>query len=142
MGRGVWQSSEVQERRTWKLWCFWWLVSEGKLSVMQMLTGRCKYFCQNFVVHPKVFPGSSTKFHAFHLLPPFLPYPIMGLIRTLANLKSTFGNWLSPTPPSWKWKFQLSTGLKKFEVDFLGNWPSPPPPFQPLKMEFSAQDWT
>ena len=106
-----------------------------EITVMHSATGSGKYSCQNMLVHPNYILGGSTKFHAFNLkVGCHQPPPLL------------------PTPSSQKWKFQLRTGLRKFEVHFcklavtnptpplemglwdfsnFGNWLSrtaPPPP--------------
>ena len=63
----IWpMSGNCQEILSWQINIFWkqlayFLVSEGKLSVMHSLKLECKFLCQNSVVHPKLSQGVSTE---------------------------------------------------------------------------------
>ena len=91
---------------------------------MHSLRMCCKILCQNLVVHPKWMLG-HIPFHA----------------------NSLEIGFLQPIPPPQKWKFQLRTGLRKFEVDFWklvsdATTPSPPETPQPPTSEMEIWDFS
>ena len=127
-----------------RLKCWWFFLdSEGKLSVVHSLTLVGKNSCQNFLVHPKFSQDVSTK---------------SWCIFADLNLKTKVGNWSSWHPPEmrlwdfskfelrnehsklvilkppWKWDFGILANLNSETK--LGSWSSWSPPPPPQKWDY------